>query len=197
MNALVSPEIVTALYDASRAGVQIDLIVRGICCLRPGVEGVSERIRVISVVGRFLEHSRIVYFLNGGTEEYYVGSADWMPRNLERRVEVVTPVEDAALHHRLMSLVNTYLEDNRQAWDLRADGTYVQRRPGADEERASQRKLLRDPWGLDRHESRYMTAEMRAAPLAPMPDRRAEDTPPPAPPNGKRRTARRRSRGGE
>jgi polyphosphate kinase len=195
MNALVSPELVAALYEASRAGVQIDLIVRGICCLRPGVAEVSERIRVISVIGRFLEHSRIVYFLNGGAEEFYMGSADWMPRNLERRVEVVTPVEDAALHQRLMSLLNTYLEDNRQAWELRPDGTYVQRQPGADGECASHRKLLRDPWGLDRHESRYLTAEMRVMALPPMPDRRADEPQPVG--NGKRRPARRRVRGGE
>ncbi|HJU73152.1 MAG TPA: polyphosphate kinase 1 [Gemmatimonadaceae bacterium] len=170
VNALVDAEIIAALYDASRAGVEIDLIVRGICCLRPGVEGVSERIRVISIVGRFLEHSRLMYFANGGQGEYYIGSADWMPRNLDRRVEAVVPVEDAAQHERLRTLVETYLTDNRQAWDLNADGHYTQRQPGiggeAEEERASQLRLLRDAWGRERAEPRVTTAELPATTTA-------------------------------
>lgn len=149
MNALVDPGIIGALYAASQAGVEIDLIVRGICCLRPGVPGVSERIRVISIVGRFLEHSRLFFFANGADDGYYIGSADWMPRNLDRRVEVVTPVEDRALHPRLRALLETCLADNRQAWELRTDGTYVQRDPGAAPERATHRVLLRDPWGIE------------------------------------------------
>ncbi len=160
-NALVSPDIIGALYAASQAGVEIDLIVRGICCLRPGIEGVSDHIRVISIVGRFLEHSRLFHFANGGKDEYYIGSADWMPRNLERRVEVAVPVEDEALHPRLRSLLATCLEDNRQAWDLRSDGTYVQRHAENDPEVSTHRKLLRDPWGLDRADSRYTTMESR------------------------------------
>ncbi|HEU4878548.1 MAG TPA: polyphosphate kinase 1, partial [Gemmatimonadaceae bacterium] len=113
MNALVDTDIIQALYDASQAGVEIDLIVRGICCLRPGVPGVSDRIRVSSIVGRFLEHSRVFYFANAGEDEYYFGSADWMPRNFDRRVEAVTPVEDTSLHPRLWSLLETCLNDNR------------------------------------------------------------------------------------
>ena len=149
MNALVDPGIIEALYHASQAGVEIDLIVRGICCLRPGVPGVSDRIRVISIVGRFLEHSRLFYFANEPTAEYYIGSADWMPRNFDRRVEAVTPVEDKALHPRLRALLETCLADNRQAWELRTDGSYVQRTPGEEPERATQRLLMRDPQVVD------------------------------------------------
>ena len=146
MNSLVDAEIIDALYRASQAGVTVDLIVRGICCLRPGVEGMSDRIRVVSVVGRFLEHSRVFYFANDGAEEYYIGSADWMPRNFIRRVEAVVPVDDPALHLRLGSLIDTLLSDNRAAWDLHADGTWVQRRPDGDE-RATHTILLADSWG--------------------------------------------------
>ncbi|MFL5568142.1 MAG: polyphosphate kinase 1 [Gemmatimonadaceae bacterium] len=149
MNALVDPDMIAALYDASRAGVQIDLIVRGICCLRPKVPGVSDRINVISIIGRFLEHSRIFYFANGGREEFYLGSADWMPRNFDRRVEVVTPIQDARLHSRVFSLLETCLADNRLAWDLAADGTYVQRKPGKAPVRSTHEKLLTNSWGLE------------------------------------------------
>jgi polyphosphate kinase len=142
MNALVDPDIIAALYEASRAGVPIDLIVRGICCLRPGLPGVSETIRVISIIGRFLEHSRAFYFLNGGAEEVYIGSADWMPRNLERRIEAVTPIDDPADRQALRDLLLLMWEDNRQAWELRPDGTYEQRRPPSPEtERATHRLL--------------------------------------------------------
>jgi polyphosphate kinase len=147
MNAIVDPEIIEALYDASRAGVQIDLIVRGICCLRPGVEGVSDHIRVISIVGRFLEHSRVFYFRNAGEEEFYFGSADWMPRNFDRRVEAVAPVEDPDLHERLRSLLDTCLNDNRQAWDLQPDGSYVQRHPNGEPEHSAQAMFLQNSWG--------------------------------------------------
>jgi polyphosphate kinase len=142
MNALVDPDLIAALYEASGAGVPIDLIVRGICCLRPGLAGVSESIRVISIVGRFLEHSRAFYFLNGGTEEVYIGSADWMPRNLDRRIEAVTPIENPADRQRLRDLLLLMWEDNRQAWELHADGSYQQRRPpGPESERATHRRL--------------------------------------------------------
>ncbi|HEX6574021.1 MAG TPA: polyphosphate kinase 1 [Gemmatimonadaceae bacterium] len=147
MNAIVDPDIIEALYDASRAGVQIDLIVRGICCLRPGVEGVSDHIRVISIVGRFLEHSRVYYFRNAGEEEFYFGSADWMPRNFDRRVEAVAPVEDPDMHARLRSLLDTLLSDNRQAWDLQSDGSYVQREPDGEPERSAQQIFLQNSWG--------------------------------------------------
>jgi polyphosphate kinase len=148
MNALVDPEIIDALYGASQAGVDVDLIVRGICCLRPGVGGVSDRIRVISIVGRFLEHSRVYYFENDGEPEIFLGSADWMPRNFDRRVEALVPVEDPALHGLLRSLLGTCLADNRQAWELGSDGRYTQRRPAPGEpERAAHVELLRDPWG--------------------------------------------------
>jgi polyphosphate kinase len=146
MNSLVDPGIIKTLYEASQAGVQIDVIVRGICCLRPGIKGVSDNIRIISVVGRFLEHSRIFYFgndvQNGGTEEVYIGSADWMTRNLDRRVEAVTPVEDPQLIAQLKEILDLLLNDNRQAWDLQPDGSYVQRRPTAQEPERSAQKLL-------------------------------------------------------
>jgi polyphosphate kinase len=169
INALVDPGIIAALYEASQAGVEIDLIVRGICCLRPGVPGVSERIRVISIVGRFLEHSRLFYFANGGDDTYFIGSADWMPRNLDRRVEAITPVEDRALHPRLRALLDTCLADNRQAWELLSDGRYVQRNPGDEPERSTQKLLLRDPVGVDvadRLSSRTPEATPTAAPIA-------------------------------
>ena len=148
MNALVDPGVIEALYRASQAGVEIDLIVRGICCLLPGVPGVSERIRVVSIIGRFLEHSRLVYFANAGTPAYYIGSADWMPRNLDRRVEVMIPIEGAQLHQRLRSLLETCLSDNRQAWELGADGQYRRRYPEDAPERASQDIFMREPWGI-------------------------------------------------
>jgi polyphosphate kinase len=142
MNALVDPEIIVALYQASQAGVPVDLIVRGICCLRPGLPGISSTIRVISIVGRFLEHSRAYYFLNGGQEEVYIGSADWMPRNLDRRIEAVAPVEDPAHRQTLRDVLLLMWQDNRQAWELDADGTYQQRHPAPDEpERATHRLL--------------------------------------------------------
>jgi polyphosphate kinase len=147
MNSLVDAEIIAALYRASQAGADVDLIVRGICCLRPGVEGVSERIRVVSIIGRFLEHSRLWYFANDGAPEYYLGSADWMPRNFDRRVEVVTSVDDPALHRRLQALIQTCLTDNRQAWDLDPDGTWRQRRPEG-EVHATHAILLVDSWGM-------------------------------------------------
>ena len=126
MNALLDKTIVQALYRASQAGVKIDLIVRGICALRPGVRGVSDNIRVRSIVGRFLEHSRIFYFANGGEEEIYMGSADWMPRNLYERVEVLVPLRDEMLRERVRhEILDAYLADNRKARVLLKDATYI------------------------------------------------------------------------
>ena len=142
MNALVDPQIIAALYGASCAGVSIDLIVRGICCLRPGVEGVSDNIRVISIVGRFLEHSRIFYFYNAGESEYYLGSADWMQRNLDRRVEAVTPVLDANIQQELAEILGIMLADNCQAWELQSDGSYQQRQPPSTERAQSSHQIL-------------------------------------------------------
>jgi polyphosphate kinase len=130
MNALVDPQIIFALYEASRAGVKIDLIIRGICCLRPGLPNLSDNIRIISIIGRFLEHSRIFYFYNNSQEEIYIGSADWMRRNLDRRVEVITPIKDQEIAKDLQEILGIMLADNRHAWDLQADGSYIQRCPG-------------------------------------------------------------------
>ncbi len=129
MNALEDKDITRALYRASQAGVKIDLIVRDTCRLRPGLAGLSEQVRVVSIVGRFLEHTRIYYFRNGGEEEYFIGSADCMTRNLEGRVEVVTPVEKPELSALLREILEAQLNDRRSAWDMQGDGTYRQRRP--------------------------------------------------------------------
>ncbi|MFZ4639743.1 MAG: polyphosphate kinase 1 [Nodosilinea sp.] len=149
MNSLVDPAIIKLLYQASQSGVEIDLIIRGICCLRPGLPGVSENIRVISVIGRFLEHSRIFCFHNDGNLEYYMGSADWMTRNLDRRVEAVTPVEDPSLVAELQGILATLLADHRQAWDMAGDGTFTQRRPTGDESGQSTHATLM-AWALKR-----------------------------------------------
>jgi polyphosphate kinase len=125
MNAVVDPPVIQALYKASQAGVEIDLIVRGQCALVPGVRGLSSRIRVRSIVGRFLEHSRIFYFENGGKPEIYLGSADWMQRNLYERVEVLFPLKDPQLCQRVCNeILSSYLADTRKARILGSDGTY-------------------------------------------------------------------------
>ncbi len=142
MNALVDANIITELYKASQSGVKIDLIIRGICCLRPGIKGLSENIKVVSVIGRFLEHSRIFYFHNDGDELFYIGSADWMPRNLDRRVEAVVPIEDPPLRSELAALLEICLKDNRQAWEMQSDGTYVQIQPEAGEDEISTHNIL-------------------------------------------------------
>jgi polyphosphate kinase len=125
VNALEDKGICSALYKASQAGVKIMLNVRGICCLRPGVKGVSETISVRSIVDRYLEHARIYYFANGGHEEIYLASADWMKRNLDRRLEMLFPIKDPTVHKRLVGILNTYFQDNVKAWELLPDGKYV------------------------------------------------------------------------
>jgi polyphosphate kinase len=126
INSLTDTGIIRALYEASQEGVRVDLIVRGVCMLRPGVAGLSETITVRSIVGRFLEHSRLFYFQNGGDEEVYIGSADWMRRNLDRRVEVVAPVEDEGLKRILKDeILDAYLRDNVKARLLQPDGSYA------------------------------------------------------------------------
>jgi polyphosphate kinase len=135
MNALVEPTVIDSLYRAAQAGVKIDLIVRGTCCLRPGIPGLSENIRVISIVDRFLEHSRIFYFENAGEPEVFLGSADWMPRNFFRRIELMFPVEDARLKARLINeLLPLILKDNVKARQLSSDGCYVRVTPADGQE---------------------------------------------------------------
>ncbi len=158
MNALDDPVMIRELYKASQAGVQIDLIVRGHSRLRPGLPGFSENIRVISIIGRFLEHSRIYYFGNNGDPKYFLASADWQRRNLEDRVEVALPIEDEDVQGRLKRTLKFCLKDNRLVWDLDADGLYTQRTPGEDKvrafhdvlmDRALQRAVEEDlPWDL-------------------------------------------------
>jgi polyphosphate kinase len=142
INALEDGDVVRALYRASQAGVKIDLVVRDTCRLRPGISGLSETIRVISVVGRFLEHARIYYFRNGGDEEYFIASADAMKRNLEARVEVLCPVESPELMRELRILFDTHLADQRSAWDMQPDGSYIQRKPVDGQTEGSHRLLI-------------------------------------------------------
>ena len=144
-NAVADPSIIRHLYRASQAGVSIDMIVRGVCCLRPGIPGISDRIRVRSVVGRFLEHSRVYYFLNGGDEEVYIGSADLMERNLDRRVETLCPVHDPDLRQHLRDVVlQALLDDSHRAMELRGDGTYERTVPPPGQAPLNSQQLLLD-----------------------------------------------------
>ncbi|HEY1250281.1 MAG TPA: polyphosphate kinase 1, partial [Thermoanaerobaculia bacterium] len=143
LNALVDPTVIRALYRASQAGVAIQLSVRGICCLRPGVPGISENIHVSSVVGRFLEHSRVFSFGVGDEEEIYISSADWMPRNFYRRVELMTPILDEKCKEKLrLEVLAPIATDNTRARDLQSDGTYVRRAPGSEPPSDTQQDLL-------------------------------------------------------
>jgi polyphosphate kinase len=132
MNSLVDPDVIEALYRASQAGVQITLLIRGICCLRPGVPRVSETIEVRALIDRFLEHGRIFWFANGGKDDVYIASADWMPRNFHRRVEVMVPLEDPVLRGRLQEILTITISDTAKSWRLQSDGSYarIQLKPG-------------------------------------------------------------------
>jgi polyphosphate kinase len=143
MNALVDPQIIQALYRASQAGVKIDLIIRGICCLRPGIKGISDNIQVKSIVGRFLEHTRVYYFLHGGEEILFCSSADWMPRNLHYRVELSFPIEEKRPRDQIIkSDLMNYLADNTQSWVLQVDGSYRRSKAGSAKLRSAQQTLL-------------------------------------------------------
>jgi len=142
MNALIDPQIIQALYQASMAGVKIDLIVRGICALRPGMPGISENIHVRSIVGRFLEHSRVYYFHNAGDTELYLASADWMERNFFRRVEIAFPIQSSRYKARIVRDLETYLRDNTQSWILQPDGSYTKTNAGDQPQLTAQQEFL-------------------------------------------------------
>ncbi len=143
MNSLVDPEIIKLLYKASQEGVKIELIIRGMCCLYPQKRGLSENIKVISIVGRFLEHSRIFWFYNNGNPETFIGSADWMRRNLDRRVEAVTPIEDKKIKKELKALLDCYLTENRDSWSMQSNGTYVRNNALDKNKSFSQEKIIK------------------------------------------------------
>jgi polyphosphate kinase len=143
VNSLNEPQLIEALYDASKAGVKVDLIVRGICSLRPGVKGLSDNIHVRSIVGRFLEHSRVYYFLNDGEEEFYCSSADWMERNMFRRNESCFEIRQRAMKDKLRSHLELFLADNCQAWVLNADGRYERLSPGKEKRISAQETFLK------------------------------------------------------
>jgi polyphosphate kinase len=162
MNALEEPRVARALYEASQAGVRVDLIIRDSCRLRPGIPGLSENVRVVSIVGRFLEHSRVFYFRIGGREEYFIGSADAMRRNLSSRIEVLVPVEDPALRGRLRFLLDTQLHDKRSAWEMRPDGSYVQLRPASEDEAiGSQERMIQWTESQSRKATKVRTRKPR------------------------------------
>jgi polyphosphate kinase len=142
MNQLQDPDLIRELYRASRAGVPIGLNVRGLCCLRAGVPNLSENIRVFSIVGRFLEHGRIYIFENAGSPEYFIGSADWMSRNLDNRVETIMPVEDARIKQELESIFHVLETDNYSSWNLQPDGTYLRSRPAPGEPARPSQQIL-------------------------------------------------------
>jgi polyphosphate kinase len=144
LNSLADADVIDALYEASQRSVEIDIIVRGICALRPQVQGLSDHIRVRSIVGRFLEHSRIYYFGNGGSEEFFIGSADIMHRNLDRRIETLVATRSADVNHRLRGILDLALADNGSAWELRPDGHWIKVTPGESELRVELQKELMD-----------------------------------------------------
>lgn len=147
MNGLVEPEIIRKLYAASQAGVKIDLIVRAMCSLRPGVPGLSDNITVRSVIGRFLEHHRVFYFHHQGDSEIFLSSADWMERNLFKRVEVAFPIRDKKLKARVLDHLEGYLADTAQSWVMQADGSYLRAEPAKNSKtpvKAMQLRLLEE-----------------------------------------------------
>jgi len=168
-NSLVEPELIKALYTASQAGVKIDLIIRGICCLRPGVPGLSENITVRSIVDRFLEHSRIYYFENACQPEVFVGSADWMPRNLFRRIEVMFPIEDGVLCDRVTrEILRVTLADNTKARMLGPDGVYLPAKvPGGEKPRRSQSEFvaLATPKAVEKAKEKFPRVELTTSPF--------------------------------
>ena len=143
MNSLVDPEIIKLLYIASQEGVKIELIIRGMCCLYPQKKGLSENIKVTSIIGRFLEHSRIFWFNNDGDAEVFIGSADWMRRNLDRRVEAVTPIEDNKIKKEIKHLLDSYLEANKDSWNMQSDGTYTKNQILNDKKKYIQEKIIK------------------------------------------------------
>ncbi len=152
-NAVADQAMIKTLYRASQAGVPIDMIVRGVCCLRPGIPGISDTIRVRSIVGRFLEHSRVYYFLNGGAEEIYMGSADLMERNLDRRVEVLCPVNDPGIKRHIRDIVlEAVLQDTDRAWALRTDGTYIRTAPPTEREPLNSQQFLLEWYSTHAHQ---------------------------------------------
>jgi polyphosphate kinase len=144
INSLVDPELITALYAASQAGVKVRLNIRGVCCLKPGVEGLSDNISVISIVDRYLEHARILRFHHGGDDLVFISSADWMPRNLDRRIELLAPIEDAHCKQRLINILDMYFDDTVKARQLKADGSYSRPKKGKGKRRRSQEQLYDD-----------------------------------------------------
>ena len=143
MNSLVDPEIIKLLYVASQEGVKIELIIRGMCCLYPQRKGLSENIKVTSIIGRFLEHSRIFWFNNDGDAEVFIGSADWMRRNLDRRVEAVTPIEDNKIKKEIKHLLDSYLEPNKDSWNMQSDGSYTKNQILNDKKKYIQEKIIK------------------------------------------------------
>ena len=143
INSLVDEDVIRALYKASQAGVKIELIVRGICCLKPGIEGVSENIRVISILGKYLEHPRVFYFKNNG-DQVYISSADWMPRNLVRRVELLTGIKDEESKEKIIQILKLQCSDNVLAHELQSDGSYLKVKHNEDEKGVNNHKLLEE-----------------------------------------------------
>jgi polyphosphate kinase len=186
MNSLVDRSLIDALYKASQAGVRVRLNVRGICCLRPGVPGLSENISVVSVVDRFLEHSRVFHFRHGGEDLVFISSADWMPRNLDRRVELLVPVADAGLRRRLVHLLEVCCADRVKGREILPDGRYRLRAPDSPQAVASQEGLYREALELQRDELQHQRAAFEPREPARL-DRQAASTQATAQPTARRR----------